>query len=173
MSRWGLCVANQARRLTARERRKTQNITAGTKGRQVSMGCCCCCWWWCWWWRWCRDFVCGPDEETAKNPVATCFASRHETIAHFVHDPPVRKQKADGAATDPGDAWGSIAPYAASLEGLPDIPLFCSDPKDGEDWRSFKGMKKRNGGQMGIPQGIVEYKRKVVGLPAAAAALEV
>ena len=52
--------------------------------------------------------------------------------------------------------------YADRLEDFPDLPLFCSNPECKEDWRSFKGVKARNGGQMGIPQGIVDHKNKVV-----------
>lgn len=68
--------------------------------------------------------------------------------------------KATGAETGPGNVAGSTVPYTARLEGFPDIPLYCSTCED--DWRSFEGVKRRNNGQIGIPQGIVDDQNRVV-----------
>ena len=64
--------------------------------------------------------------------------------------------KAAAAETGPGNVAGSTVPYTARLEGFPDIPLYCS--KCEGDWRSFEGVKRRNNGQIGIPQGTISRK---------------
>lgn len=51
-------------------------------------------------------------------------------------------------------------PYAAKLEGFPNIPLMCSTCR--EDWRYFDGVKNKNGGRPGIPQGLVKKEEKTV-----------